>query len=93
MTPFFGGELVCFLRFSPIPLSDFRRRCPSWVVKLTNLFVKANGHLSNGDFGMAVTFEDTNWLQKDCFAGTTTHLVPDIWRVKGTRLQQVGGLV
>lgn len=49
-------------------------------LKLANLFIKADGHLCIGDFGMAVTFEeDSKPVARDSFAGTTTHLAPEIW--------------
>jgi serine/threonine protein kinase len=53
-------------------------------IKLANVFIKSDGHVCIGDFGMAIPFSDPKTpVDVGNVCGTPTHLAPEVWIGQG----------
>ncbi len=53
-------------------------------LKLLNVFIKQDGHIAIGDFGLAAPFEaDHTPVEAGTWCGTLSHMAPETWQGKG----------
>lgn len=53
-------------------------------LKLLNVFIKQDGHVAIGDFGLAVPFDaDHTPVEEGILCGTLSHMAPETWHGKG----------
>ena len=94
MAHFYSAEMVCFYKCGntsfTFPLQVFGVAALHGAnilhrdLKLANMFIKADGHLCIGDFGLAISYEEVSKpVAKGHVAGTATHLAPETWVGKG----------
>ncbi len=94
MARFYSAEMVCFYQCGStsftFPLQVFGVAALHGAnilhrdLKLANMFIKADGHLCIGDFGLAISYEEVSEpVAEGQVAGTATHLAPETWVGKG----------